>query len=230
MSATAALSAGVVATMGSPDDVVALTAGLALATGLVALAAGFLRLGFLAAFISEPVLKGFIIGLALTIMVGQVPDLLGDREVRLRRRRQPRAHGSRRLQLRRGARLRHGGQRLALEDGGQRFRRREVPGVLDDRGRLALLTLLFLTGLLERLPEATLAAIVIAAVIELVDISSLRHLWRVGTGAIARNHRITARADFVGALAALLGVLVLDTRPGLVIGIGVSLVLLIART
>ena len=59
---------------------------------------------------------------------------------------------------------------------------------------------------------------------------SRRHLWRVGTGAIARNHRITARADFVGALAALLGVLVLDTRPGLVIGIGVSLVLLIART
>ena len=62
---------------------------------------------------------------------------------------------------------------------------------------LALLTLLFLTGLFERLPEATLAAIVIAAVIELVDIASLRHLWRVGTGAIARNHRITARADFV---------------------------------
>ena len=28
-------------------------------------------------FISEPVLKGFIIGLALTIMIGQVPKLLG---------------------------------------------------------------------------------------------------------------------------------------------------------
>lgn len=95
---------------------------------------------------------------------------------------------------------------------------------------LALLTLLFLTGLFERLPEATLAAIVIAAVIELVDIASLRRLWRVGTGAIARNHRITARADFLGALAALLGVLLSDTLPGLVIGIGVSLVLLIART
>ena len=36
-----------------------------------------LRLGFLASFISEPVLKGFIIGLALTIMIGQLPDLIG---------------------------------------------------------------------------------------------------------------------------------------------------------
>ena len=38
---------------------------------------GLLRLGFLAAFISEPVIKGFIVGLALTIMIGQVPKLLG---------------------------------------------------------------------------------------------------------------------------------------------------------
>ena len=36
-----------------------------------------LRLGFLASFISEPVLKGFIVGLALTIIIGQVPKLLG---------------------------------------------------------------------------------------------------------------------------------------------------------
>lgn len=39
--------------------------------------AGLLRLGFLANFISEPVLKGFIIGLALTVIIGQVPKLLG---------------------------------------------------------------------------------------------------------------------------------------------------------
>ena len=48
---------------------------LALMTGLLALAAGLLRLGFLANFVSEPVLKGFIIGLALTIIIGQVPKL-----------------------------------------------------------------------------------------------------------------------------------------------------------
>src|SRR6185295_16235200 len=78
MSATAALSIGVVATVSAdPSTYVVLTAGLALATGLVAIAAGLLRLGFLASFISEPVLKGFIIGLALTIMIGQLPKLFG---------------------------------------------------------------------------------------------------------------------------------------------------------
>ena len=39
---------------------------------------------------------------------------------------------------------------------------------------LTVLTLLFLTGLFEDLPEAVLAAVVIAAVVELVDIASLR--------------------------------------------------------
>src|SRR6476620_10381377 len=78
MSATAALSIGVVATVSSnPDDLVGLTTALALATGLVAIGAGLLRLGFLASFISEPVLKGFIIGLALTIIAGQLPKLFG---------------------------------------------------------------------------------------------------------------------------------------------------------
>ena len=79
MSATAALSAAAVAqfaTQGS-GEFVALTVTLALTTGLVALVAGLLRLGFLANFISEPVLKGFIIGLALTIVAGQLPKLFG---------------------------------------------------------------------------------------------------------------------------------------------------------
>jgi SulP family sulfate permease len=79
MSATAALSAAAVAqltTQGS-DQFVQLTVALALATGVAAVVAGLLRLGFLASFISEPVLKGFIIGLALTIVAGQLPKLFG---------------------------------------------------------------------------------------------------------------------------------------------------------
>src|SRR5690348_10660236 len=64
MSATAALSAAAVAGFAAAgaDRFVALTAALAIVTGVVALVAGLLRLGFLANFISEPVLKGFIIG------------------------------------------------------------------------------------------------------------------------------------------------------------------------
>ena len=68
MSATAALSAAMVATDATAelrvhDD----DCGLAIVPDS-ALLAGLLRLGFLAAFISEPVLKGFIVGLALTII------------------------------------------------------------------------------------------------------------------------------------------------------------------
>ncbi|MGH3584676.1 MAG: SulP family inorganic anion transporter, partial [Mycobacterium sp.] len=79
MSATAALSAATVAdaVTGDAGAFAAATAALAICAGAVALIAGLLRLGFLASFISEPVIKGFIVGLALTIIVGQVPDLLG---------------------------------------------------------------------------------------------------------------------------------------------------------
>jgi MFS superfamily sulfate permease-like transporter len=79
MAATAALSAAAVGQVaaGNSGMFPALTATLAITTGLLALAAGLARLGFVANFISEPVLKGFIVGLALTIIVGQVPKLLG---------------------------------------------------------------------------------------------------------------------------------------------------------
>src|SRR3954447_8906339 len=79
MSATAALSAGIIGDLarGGSDRYVALTAALAVVTGLLGIGAGLARMGFLAAFISEPVLKGFIVGLALTIMVGQLPKLFG---------------------------------------------------------------------------------------------------------------------------------------------------------
>jgi MFS superfamily sulfate permease-like transporter len=95
---------------------------------------------------------------------------------------------------------------------------------------LTVVTLLFLTGLFEKLPEATLAAIVVVAVIELIDVASLRRLYRVQTGRLARIYRYASRADFVGAVAALLGVLLFETLPGLIIGIVVSIVLLLARS
>ena len=83
MAATAALSAAVVADLvtggasGDPDRSPPSPSCWPSSTGVLALGAGLLRLGFLASFISEPVLKGFIIGLALTIMIGQLPKLFG---------------------------------------------------------------------------------------------------------------------------------------------------------
>src|SRR5690606_6842205 len=71
MSATAALSAAIITPLAGSDGArfVALSTALAIATGIVGLIAGLIRLGFIAAFISEPVLKGFIVGLALTIII-----------------------------------------------------------------------------------------------------------------------------------------------------------------
>ena len=48
-----------------------------LLVGAMSLVAGALRLGFINNFISKPVLDGFVAGLALNILIGQVPKFLG---------------------------------------------------------------------------------------------------------------------------------------------------------
>ena len=94
---------------------------------------------------------------------------------------------------------------------------------------MTVVTLLFLTGLFESLPEATLAAVVVAALIELVDFPALAGFYRVYTKQLGRAYGIAARPDFIAAVAAMLGVLVFDTLPGLFIGISMSLLLLLYR-
>lgn len=351
MSATAALSAAMVGPIaeGNPQLFIAATAAIALVAGLVALLAGTLRMGFIASFISEPVLKGFIVGLALTIIIGQVPKLVGA----------PKGSGNffeqawaflRDVPEADGLTALLGGVSLAVVLGVRRWIPL-VPGSLlvvlagigavwlfglDDRGvdivgdinpglpalglppevsvhqylelvgpavgivligfaeglgaaktyaatagytidanrellglgaanlgsglssgmivngslsktavnggagaktqvsgllvaALTVLTLLFLTGLFEKLPEATLAAVVIAAVVELVDFPALQRLYRVWTTRLGSIYGHAARADFAAAVTALAGVLIFDTLPGLIIGIAVSMLLLLYR-
>lgn len=64
---------------GESDPAKLLTAvsTLAVLVGAFLLLAGILRLGFLANFISDPVLTGFKSGIALVIIVDQVPKMLG---------------------------------------------------------------------------------------------------------------------------------------------------------
>ena len=45
--------------------------------GVVLVVAGFARLGFISNFLSKSVVTGFVFGLAITIMVGQIPKLFG---------------------------------------------------------------------------------------------------------------------------------------------------------
>ncbi|HUI47193.1 MAG TPA: SulP family inorganic anion transporter [Acidimicrobiia bacterium] len=351
MAATAALSAAAVADLatGGTKNFAAYTVALALVTGALALGAGLLRLGFLATFISEPVLKGFIVGLALTIIIGQVPKLLGVEKtegdffrqlwgllgnlgetqgvtvvvglsslvlVFALRRFAPAVPGSLVVVLLGilavhvfdlaahgvdivghidsglpSVGLPHG---LAWSDYGKLVAagvgvmlvgfaeglgaaktyaardnydidpNRELIGLgaanigaglssgMVVNGSLSktavngsagahsqvsglfvalmtVITLLFFTSLFEDLPEATLAAVVIAALVDLVDYRALMALYRLYTSELGKIYGPVTRADFIAAVAAMSGVLVFDTLPGLFIGIAVSILLLLFR-
>src|SRR5207344_1166232 len=62
---------------GDPAALIAAGATLAVLTGAMLFLASVLRLGFVANFISEPVLTGFKSGIGLVIVVDQIPKLLG---------------------------------------------------------------------------------------------------------------------------------------------------------
>jgi high affinity sulfate transporter 1 len=79
-SSTAAVSASVISeinTGGGADSAVTLSTALALFTGAILVTAGFLRLGWVANFMSKTVIEGFIIGLSISIIIGQLDDLVG---------------------------------------------------------------------------------------------------------------------------------------------------------
>jgi sulfate permease, SulP family len=350
MASTAALSAAAVGDLAgqNTDMFVQLTITMALTVGIAALVAGLLRLGFLASFISQPVMKGFIIGLALTIMVGQLPKLFGVEKgegnffkqlwhllgelgstsgltllvgvaalvVVLGLKRVAPAVPSSLLAVLGGIVGVHlfdldkhgvaivgdidsglpsfglpdvglsdyldiapaalGALLIGFAEGlgaaktyaaqnnyaidpnreligvgaanlgaglssgmvvGGSLSKTAVNAAAGAKSQLSALvvavlvvvTLLFLTGLFEELPEAVLAAVVIAAVVELVDIPTLVQLYRAHTRNLGRIYGLAARPDFISAIAALVGVLVFDTLPGLFIGIGVSVLLLLYR-
>ena len=73
------VAASLAGALSSPDaeDRVVAAALLALIAGTLLLAAGLLRLGFVAEFLSGPVLTGFTAGAALIIIASQLPKLLG---------------------------------------------------------------------------------------------------------------------------------------------------------
>jgi len=75
----ATMSFATVSLIAAPDtsEFIILTAALAVLAGLISILAGFLKLGRVAQFFSESVMVGFITGLALVVMVKQIPKLLG---------------------------------------------------------------------------------------------------------------------------------------------------------
>ncbi|MFI7413405.1 SulP family inorganic anion transporter [Streptomyces sp. NPDC049627] len=78
-STTALMTATVVAPLAGsdPDRYATLAATLAVTVGLLCLAARLLRLGFVADLLSRPVLIGYLAGVALIMIVDQLPKLTG---------------------------------------------------------------------------------------------------------------------------------------------------------
>ncbi|MFD8566974.1 SulP family inorganic anion transporter [Streptomyces sp. NPDC057694] len=66
-----------VASGGDPERAVALASVLALMVGGITVLAAVARLGFVADLISKPTMIGYMNGLALTILIGQLPKLFG---------------------------------------------------------------------------------------------------------------------------------------------------------
>jgi MFS superfamily sulfate permease-like transporter len=62
---------------GNPDRLVALAGLLALLTGALCIVAGLARFGFLTDLLSKPIRYGYLNGIALTVLVGQLPKILG---------------------------------------------------------------------------------------------------------------------------------------------------------
>jgi high affinity sulfate transporter 1 len=78
-SAIALISAASVGALaaGDPAEFLALTSLLALLAGVLFLLFGLLRLGWVANFLAQPVLQGFIQGIALTVIISQASILFG---------------------------------------------------------------------------------------------------------------------------------------------------------
>jgi high affinity sulfate transporter 1 len=77
--ATCAIVAAVVAPLAGQDPVryLSLTAALAMIAGVFCIAAGLARLGFLTNFLARPILTGYLNGIAICIITGQLGTLFG---------------------------------------------------------------------------------------------------------------------------------------------------------
>jgi SulP family sulfate permease len=83
---------------------------------------------------------------------------------------------------------------------------------------LIALTVIFLTPLFYYLPRAVLAAIIVVAVFGLIDLATLRHVWRY------------SKADGLSLVLTFLAVLALGVEIGILVGVAVSLLLYLWRT
>lgn len=63
--------------MGDPSKAIAVAGMLAIVSGLVCILAGVFRLGFITELLSKPIRYGYMNGIALTVLISQLPKMLG---------------------------------------------------------------------------------------------------------------------------------------------------------
>jgi SulP family sulfate permease len=83
---------------------------------------------------------------------------------------------------------------------------------------LMALSVIFLVPLFYYLPQAVLAAIIIVAVAGMVDVKTLRHVWRYN------------KADGASLLVTFVAVLLIGVETGILVGVGAAMLLFIWRT
>lgn len=83
---------------------------------------------------------------------------------------------------------------------------------------MVVITLLFLTPLFYYLPKTVLAAIIIVAVFNLINVKEASYLWRVN------------KLDFWLMISTFIATLCLGIEYGIIVGVGLSLIVLIYRT
>ncbi|HEX9180378.1 MAG TPA: SulP family inorganic anion transporter [Burkholderiales bacterium] len=87
-------------------------------------------------------------------------------------------------------------------------------------GLIVLVTLLFLTPLLYHLPQAVLAAVIMMAVVGLINFKAIRHAWQA-----SRHDGIAAIVTFVATLA-----FAPHLDNGILVGAGLAILLYLYRT
>jgi MFS superfamily sulfate permease-like transporter len=62
---------------GDPGRAIAVAGAMAVVSGLLCVVAGVLRLGFVAELLSKPIRYGYMNGIAITVLISQLPKLFG---------------------------------------------------------------------------------------------------------------------------------------------------------
>ena len=103
--------------------------------------------------------------------------------------------------------------------------RTAVPASLGSKSQLVgivaaivvIATLLFLSPVLAEIPQAALAAVIIAAALAIIDVTGFQELWSV------------SRAEFALAATSALAVMVFDVLTGVLVAVGLSLLVALGR-